>query len=121
MRDRIGIKPLYYSIHHGRLTFASEIKALLEDPEQEREVDEPALYHYLSFFATPAPQTLLKGVQKLAGGTWLRARLDGSVEMRRYWDALDNVTSLQKAAEGESSGFDGWLCGPMSSMGFVNP
>jgi len=73
VRDRIGIKPLYYSIHHGRLTFASEIKALLEDPEQEREVDEPALYHYLSFFATPAPQTLLKGVQKLAGGTWLRA------------------------------------------------
>ncbi|PYV52875.1 MAG: asparagine synthase (glutamine-hydrolyzing), partial [Acidobacteria bacterium] len=101
VRDRIGIKPLYYSIHHGRLTFASEIKALLEDPEQEREVDEPALYHYLSFFATPAPQTLLKGVQKLAGGTWLRARLDGSVEVRRYWDALDNVTSLQKAAEGE--------------------
>src|SRR3954451_6024537 len=35
-RDRIGIKPLYYSIHHGRLVFASEIKALLEDPQQER-------------------------------------------------------------------------------------
>ena len=34
VRDRIGIKPLYYSIHHGRITFASEIKALLEDPEQ---------------------------------------------------------------------------------------
>ena len=36
VRDRIGIKPLYYSVHHGRLTFASEIKALLEDPEQRR-------------------------------------------------------------------------------------
>ena len=36
VRDRIGIKPLYYSVHHGRLTFASEIKALLEDPRQHR-------------------------------------------------------------------------------------
>ena len=40
VRDRIGIKPLYYSVHHGRITFASEIKALLCDPEQERVVDE---------------------------------------------------------------------------------
>jgi asparagine synthase (glutamine-hydrolysing) len=101
VRDRIGVKPLYYSIHHGRLTFASEIKALLEDPEQEREVDETALFHYLSFFTTPAPQTLLKGVQKLAGGTWLLVRLDGSVVMRRYWDALDNVEPMHKLSERE--------------------
>src|SRR5258708_6994457 len=49
IRDRIGIKPLYYSAHHGRITFASEIKALLQDPEQKRAVDEEAFYHYLSF------------------------------------------------------------------------
>jgi len=101
VRDRIGVKPLYYSVHHGRLTFASETKALLEDPEQGREVDETALYHYLSFFATPAPQTLLKGVQKMAGGTWLRVRLDGSLEARRYWDALDEVSPLRDASESE--------------------
>jgi asparagine synthase (glutamine-hydrolysing) len=94
VRDRIGIKPLYYSIHHGRLTFASEIKALLEDPQQEREVDEQAFYHYLSFLTTPAPQTLLRGIRKLAGGTWLRVRLDGATEERRYWDAWDSVEPL---------------------------
>src|SRR5689334_12943864 len=49
VRDRVGIKPLYWTIHHGRLNFASEIKALLTDPEQERAVYEQALYHYLSF------------------------------------------------------------------------
>src|SRR5690242_4993255 len=72
VRDRIGVKPLYYSIHHGRITFASEIKALLEDEEQERSVNEEALYYYLSFNATPAPQTLFAGIRKLAPGTWLR-------------------------------------------------
>ena len=46
IRDRIGIKPLYYSVHHGRITFASEIKALLADPDQKRSVNEEALYHY---------------------------------------------------------------------------
>ena len=40
VRDRIGIKPLYYSVHDGRLVFASEIKALLQDPDQPRAVDE---------------------------------------------------------------------------------
>src|SRR5207253_2163625 len=58
IRDRIGVKPLYYSIHHGRIVFASEIKALLEDDEQQRSVNEEALYYYLSFNASPAPDTL---------------------------------------------------------------
>src|SRR5215216_5706639 len=49
VRDRIGVKPLYYSVHNGRLVFASEIKALLEDPQQQRHVNEEAFYHYLSF------------------------------------------------------------------------
>ncbi len=65
IRDRIGIKPLYYSIHHGRITFASEIKALLQDPDQVRAVNEEALFHYLSFISTPAPDTLFAGIHKL--------------------------------------------------------
>src|SRR5262245_33521257 len=58
VRDRVGIKPLYYSIHHGRLTFASEIKALLGDPDQARGVDGTALFQYRAFLATPGPQAL---------------------------------------------------------------
>ncbi len=94
VRDRIGIKPLYYSVHHGRIVFASEIKALLEDAQQAREVDEESLYHYLSFLAVPAPRTLFAGIRKLAGGTWLRVTASGDVREQRYWDAWDGVEPL---------------------------
>jgi asparagine synthase (glutamine-hydrolysing) len=101
VRDRIGIKPLYWSVHHGRLNFASEIKALLTDEQQERGVDEHALYHYLSFLTTPAPQTLFKGIKKLPGGTWLRVSARGDIREQRYWDVWDNTTPLDDASDDE--------------------
>ncbi len=75
VRDRVGIKPLYYSVHHGRITFASEIKALLEDPDQKRGLNEVSFYNYLSFLATPGPETLFDGIQKVGSGL-LVTRLD---------------------------------------------
>lgn len=103
IRDRIGIKPLYYSIHNNRLTFASEIKALLQDPDQKRAVHEEAFYHYLSFLTTPAPQTLFEGIKKLTSGSWLRISEDGSVKENRYWDVLDNTTPLVNVSEEDIS------------------
>jgi len=101
IRDRIGVKPLYYSVHHGRITFASEIKALLQDPEQKRAVDEEAFYHYLSFLTTPAPFTLFEGIKKLPSGTWLRITEDGAIEEKRYWDVLDHTQPLTGVSEDE--------------------
>ncbi len=101
VRDRIGIKPLYYSVHHRRLTFASEIKALLQDPEQPRAIHEEAFYHYLSFLTTPAPQTLFDGIRKLPSGTWLKVAADGSTIERRYWDVWDDVEPLPDASDEE--------------------
>src|SRR5882762_4567702 len=101
IRDRLGVKPLYYSLHHGRITFASEIKALLEDEEQKRAVNEEALYYFLSFNATPAPHTLFSGIQKLAPGTWLRVNEDGHVNECRYWDVWDHTQPLTNASEAE--------------------
>lgn len=94
VRDRIGIKPLYYSMHHGRIVFASEIKALLEDPCQVRAVDEEAFFHYLSFLTTPAPMTLFAGIRKLPNATLMRIRKDGTVHERRYWDAAVHSEDL---------------------------
>lgn len=101
IRDRIGVKPLYYSIHHGRITFASEIKALLQDPEQQRSVHEEAFFHYLSFLTTPAPQTLFDGIKKLPCGTWLRISENGDIREHKYWDVLDHTTPLTGVSEKE--------------------
>jgi asparagine synthase (glutamine-hydrolysing) len=103
VRDRIGIKPLYYSIHHGRITFASEIKALLQDPDQKRAVHEEAFYHYLSFLTTPAPQTLFDGIKKVPAGTWLRIDEEGLVHENRYWDVLDYTSPMTDVTEDEIS------------------
>jgi asparagine synthase (glutamine-hydrolysing) len=101
VRDRVGIKPLYYAIHHGRLVFGSEVKALLADPEQPVAVDEEALYHYLSFLTTPAPLTMFAGIRKLPAASWVRVALDGSVTEGRYWDPLDHALPLDGAPEEE--------------------
>jgi asparagine synthase (glutamine-hydrolysing) len=101
IRDRIGIKPLYYSVHHGRVTFASEIKALLQDPDQERSVDEESLYHYLSFLTTPAPKTLFSGIRKVPNGSWLRISDTGVIREHRYWDVWDHTKPLVGVPEEE--------------------
>ncbi|GHE04526.1 hypothetical protein U879_03500 [Defluviimonas sp. 20V17] len=84
-RDRAGVKPLYFSAVDGQFIFASEIKALLEHPSVERDIDPQAMIHYLSFMTTPAPMTMFKGISKLPAGTWMKISGDGSVEHSRYY------------------------------------
>lgn len=102
IRDRIGVKPLYYTIRGGRIVFASEIKALLEDPAQPRAVDEEALFHYLSFLVSPAPDTLFQGIKKLPAGCWMRIRSDGQTQTSRYWEPWDKVTPQPDITEAEA-------------------
>jgi asparagine synthase (glutamine-hydrolysing) len=88
-RDRVGIKPLYYTVADGRFLFGSEIKALLAHPAVERELDPIALYHYLTYYTAPAPQTLFRGISKLPAGHCMTVDAQGEVEIRRWWDAAD--------------------------------
>lgn len=90
VRDRMGIKPLYYSVQNDRLIFASEIKAIIKDKTIKREVNEEAFYHYLSFLTTPAPSTLFQNINKLPAGTYLEVSLaDNSTKFDinsvKYW------------------------------------
>jgi asparagine synthase (glutamine-hydrolysing) len=70
-RDRFGIKPLYYRVHDGSLTFASELKALLCIPGFGREIDLGALDAFLAFGFVPAPFTIFEEARKLPPGTLL--------------------------------------------------
>jgi asparagine synthase (glutamine-hydrolysing) len=82
-RDRFGIKPLYYRHAGGTLSFASELKAMLEQPGLSREIDPRAMSAYLAFNSIPAPLTIFAEVRKLPPGHLLSWR-DGAVEQRRY-------------------------------------
>jgi asparagine synthase (glutamine-hydrolysing) len=84
-RDRLGIKPLYYTLADGRVRFASEIKALLADNSLVRAVNHQGLFDLIGYEFTPAPDTLFKGVQKLLPGCLLVVEADGSSRLSRYW------------------------------------
>ncbi|HEV2397909.1 MAG TPA: asparagine synthase (glutamine-hydrolyzing) [Candidatus Sulfotelmatobacter sp.] len=84
-RDRVGIKPLYYSVSKNAIVFASEIKAILADPEVRRELAPEIIDRFLTFLYVPGEDTLLKDVHKLAPGHYLLIK-DGKLEIRQYWD-----------------------------------
>jgi asparagine synthase (glutamine-hydrolysing) len=88
VRDRIGVKPLYFYHKGARFIFASEIKAILQHPAVTPDVDEESLYHYLTFLTTPAPRTLFRDIQKIPAGHMLVVSRDGTVNIKQYWDAL---------------------------------
>ncbi len=99
VRDRAGVKPLYFCQQNGRFIFASEIKAILEHPAVTAEVNEEALYHYLTFVTTPAPQTLFAGIQKIPAGHVLVIDRSGGARLTQYWDALPPVKILERTEE----------------------
>jgi len=104
-RDHLGIKPLYY-IHVGdRLLFASEIKALLADPQCPREVDFQALSQLFTLRYVPSPRTLFRGIQKLPPAHQMIVD-SGGVRIHRYWNwtprILTNVNQSQLMEEYQS-------------------
>ncbi len=84
VRDRLGIKPLYYATHNGNLHFGSELKAIFEHPDIPRQLSHTALGFYLSLNYVPSPFTLVEGIQKLAPGSWLEWR-SGTIQQGAYW------------------------------------
>lgn len=96
IRDRIGIKPLYYIYTGNSLLFASEIKALFKHPAVPKQISDEGLYHYFSFGSTPAPFTLFKNISKVPAGHYLKYDGKNSVQMIEWWNPLWN-TSKQPA------------------------
>src|SRR5438552_9644710 len=102
-RDRAGVKPLYFYHRNGLFIFASEIKAIVQHPAVTPEVNEEALYHYLTFVTTPAPQTLFRGIQKLPAGHMLIVDRSGKARISQYWDALPSASPKLTDSEHEAN------------------
>lgn len=98
-RDRLGVKPLYYTQQQGMILFASEIKALLAHPLVSRGLDMQAMGLYLTLKAVPAPRTLFQGIQKLEAGTVLTCDTSGNLRQHRYWDPADPSRSWNAACD----------------------
>jgi asparagine synthase (glutamine-hydrolysing) len=101
VRDRMGKKPVYYTLAAGRLLFASEIKALVGHPDVARRLDLAALDQYLTFSNVPEPRTLFEGIRKLPAGHYLTCDRHGSVKVERYWSPLDGP-AWTAPADGEA-------------------
>ncbi len=84
-RDHFGVKPFYYAHQGERFAFASEIKALLQVPGIDAELDPEALHQYLTFLWVPDPGTMFRGIQKLPAGHYGVFR-DGQLKLTKYWD-----------------------------------
>ncbi|MCX5715330.1 MAG: asparagine synthase (glutamine-hydrolyzing) [Candidatus Omnitrophica bacterium] len=83
-RDRIGKKPFVYFYKSGTLIFASEIKALLEDPEVPREVNRSAITDYLTYGYTPTPESMFAGIRKLPPACFMIFE-KGNIKLGKYW------------------------------------
>jgi asparagine synthase (glutamine-hydrolysing) len=101
-RDRMGKKPLYYTVAGGRLLFASEVKALLAYPDVARRLDPVALNQYLTFSNVPEPRTLFEGIRKLPAGHTLVCDQHGNLTIARYWSPLDGPVWSAPASRGEA-------------------
>ena len=83
-RDRMGIKPLYYSVHGGNLWFASEVKCILAAGGSARAIDPLGVDQFLTFEYTASPATLFEDVRKLPPGAWLTSS-GGTLHQGRFW------------------------------------
>jgi len=102
-RDRLGIRPLFYTIQDGRFYFASEIKSIFCDPKVPRKIDFRGLDEIFTWWTTSPPRTAFAGINELEAGTYLKIE-NGDVNTGRYWnldypETFDRFRSVDEWAE----------------------
>lgn len=99
VRDPFGIKPLFYAAQASRVVFGSEIKPLLASGLVARDVDLQALSHYFTYFYTPGPDAIIRGVKQVGPGEAITFTAQGATAMR-FWE-LKPSNALEKLSENE--------------------
>jgi asparagine synthase (glutamine-hydrolysing) len=101
-RDRLGKKPLYYSLTDGEFLFGSEIKSILTVAPELMEIDQQTILHFFHFGYSPDPLTAFRGIRQLPPGHYLHLK-EGKIRIEKYWDlpkfCSDPITSEDEALE----------------------
>ncbi|MBN1908298.1 MAG: asparagine synthase (glutamine-hydrolyzing) [Pirellulales bacterium] len=97
-RDRLGIRPLFYTTAGGKFLFASEVKSLLTDPDVPRRFDPIGLDQTFTLWSTVAPRTVFDGIAELPPGCNL-ALEDGKVRTWRYWDMNYEIDDSDRSVD----------------------
>lgn len=96
VRDRLGVKPLYFSLQGGVLSFASEIKALWELPWLEKTISSLAWYHYLTFMVAPAPMTIFNGVYKIPAGFYAKVDAHKRINFAEWYSPIKAISMAEQ-------------------------
>ena len=99
IRDRMGVKPLYYAWDGSRFWFGSELKALRAFREWRAEIDRDAVGEYLQFGYVSAPRSIYRNVAKLLPGHWLELGEVGEPAVHRYWSPVPQEAPLEGSEE----------------------
>jgi asparagine synthase (glutamine-hydrolysing) len=99
LRDRIGIKPLYYFWDGNKFAFASELKSL---SQLNQEINPAAIHDFLHLGYIPTPKSIYKNIFKLPAGSWLKISKLG-LEIKKYWDLKDNISQNTLTSEIEAT------------------
>ncbi|MBX3256518.1 MAG: asparagine synthase (glutamine-hydrolyzing) [Chitinophagaceae bacterium] len=88
VRDRMGVKPLYYYIDDEKLIFASEIRTILSTGLVPQKLNQKAVYEYLSYQSVSFPGSIVENVLQLDAGAWMKVK-DGKIQIEKYWNCWD--------------------------------
>lgn len=89
-RDRLGVKPLFYSREKNHFIFASSLQALTTFPQYTKEIDDEAFFLYLTLSYVPTPRSIFKNISKLPPGHWMIVDDKGSIKIQKYWDVTES-------------------------------
>jgi asparagine synthase (glutamine-hydrolysing) len=98
-RDRVGIRPVFYTVNDGYLVFGSEVKAMLAHSSVHAEIDPAALAQVFTFWSVQSPKSIFKGIQELPPGHYLIAK-DGQITVKPFW-TLDLTEEFPPRSEAE--------------------
>lgn len=102
VRDRLGVKPLHFTINNNNFYFSSEIKGILQNPKIDRKINYHALNEFLTFSSVAAPNTMFTGIYKMKPAHYLLIKNGVVGSQQLYWDLAEKATHKLNLSESET-------------------